>query len=171
MDWQDAYAVTPAGTHISFTWKPEMLTADDIIFLKRYSGPKDNSVDAVIVHKGIHEVIDWQQQLKPSNYTTHALELEISARAEILAETLRGRFPHSALFWRDAYYNGKDAELEAINNKLGPIIKAIFSQQGFQVLPGHHVSKNSNMEYDGVHPHNSVGNVMISMIASVLCPD
>ncbi len=171
-NWQDAYARTASGTQVTFSWKPEMLTTDDIIFLKRFTGSGNNMADAVIVHKGIHEAVDWQQQHKANNYTYHDFELEMRARAEILAETLREHFPNAALFWRDAFYNGKDAELEEINSKLRPVIQARFRQQGFHILPGHQVSMTAEEyhESDGLHPHESVNDVMISMIAGVLCP-
>ena len=170
-EWEDAYATTASGTQLTFSWKPEMLTTDDIIFLKRFAASDNNMVDAVVVHKGIHEVWDWQQQHEANNQTYRDFELEMSARAQILAETLREHFPNSALFWRDAFYNGKDAELEELHSKLKPVILARFRQQGFHILPGHHVSMSANEyhESDGVHPHELVNDVMISMIAGVLC--
>ena len=170
-DWQDAYATTTTGSQIMFSWKPEMLTIDDITFLKRYTGSNGNRIHAVIVHKSIHDIVNFVQHLKPANYTFHDFEVEISARAEILAETLKGQFPSSTLFWRDAFYNGKDAELEKIGSRLRSVIQASFKQQGFHILPGHHVSKTAYEYYqdDGFHPHDAVYDVMISMIADVLC--
>ena len=172
LDWHDAHATTATGTQLTFTWKPEMFTTDDFMFLKSFTRTKDGLVDAVIVHKGIHEAWSLQNELKPRNYTEHQLALEIGARAEVLAETLRSSFPGAELFWKDAYYNGKDVELEGINSRLGLPIQATFRQQGFHVLPGHHVSKSANDHYsetDGIHPHHSVDDVMISMIADILC--
>ena len=175
VDWNDAVATTASGMQLTFTWKPEMLTLDDMLFLKQFVASNDNSIDAVIVHKGVHEAVNLRDQLKPFNYSEHAFELELSTRAEVLAETLREIFPTSTLFWRDAFYNGKDAELEDINSRLRPIIQERFRQEGFHVLPGHHVSRTAydfykeKHENDGLHPHDSVNDVMISMIAGVLC--
>lgn len=170
--WQDAYATTPTGTQMTFSWKPEMLTIDDITFLKRYTGSDDNRIDAVIVHKSIHDIVNFVQHFQPINWTFHDFEVELSARAELLAESLKGQFPSSTLFWRDAFYNGKDAELEMIGSRLRPGLQAIFKAEGFHILPGHHVSKTANRygyQDDGFHPHDAVYDVMISMIADVLC--
>ena len=114
-----------------------MLTIDDLLFLKHIVASNDD-LDAVIVHKGIHEAINWKDLLKPVNCNEDNLEQELSTRAEILAETLKDPFPSSTLFFRDSYYD-KDAELEELNGRFNPIIQARFRQEGFQVLPGHHV--------------------------------
>ncbi len=173
--WVDYFATTASGTALTFTWKPEMLTVDDLLFLKQFVASNDN-FDAVIVHKGIHEAINWRDLLKPANYNEDNFEQELSTRAEILAETLKDLFPRSTLFWRNSYYNGKDAELEELNSRFNPIIQARFRQEGFQVLPGHHVSRTAHDFYnvngtdDGLHPHDAVNEVMLSMIADVLCP-
>ena len=173
LNWHDAYAVTAAGMRLTYTWKPEMLTADDIIFLKSFTALNDGIMAAVVVHKGVHEALDLQRALKPGIYPEDEFTLEISARAEVLARSLKEYFPNAALFWKEAYHNVKDAEVEGLNQRLRLPVEACFRQQGFYMLPGHHVSKTANVYYpenDGFHPHKSVDDVMISMIADVLCP-
>ena len=169
--WRDAYANTASGTQITFSWKPEMLTIDDVLFLRKFAGPSSDLVDAVIAYKGIHEVWNFHDRLSQWQYTDKDLELEMGARAEAFAEMVRQRFPSSALFWRDSFYNGRDPEHEKVNSMLDAVLKPEFQQQGYHILPGHHVSRTFvDQSEDGIHPPDAVLNVMISMIASVLCP-
>ena len=148
-----------------------MLTIDDVLFLRKFTGPNSGSVDAVIAYKGIHEVWNFYDRLSQWQYTEKDLELELGARAEAFAELLRKRFPKSALFWRDSFYNGRDAERELRHSMVDAVLKPEFQEQGFYILPGHHISKTFvNQSEDGVHPPDAIYNVMISMIASVLCP-
>eukprot|EP00667_Euglena_gracilis_P023691 EG_transcript_26890 len=109
-DWTDV-AMDPAFLQ-EFSWKPDMFTTDDLIRLKHLHADQGrHPIDAFVVSKGLHDVMNWYDKLI---YRQHrdtkgqpmeaAFWEEIEERAKELANTLRLMFPHARLFWRDAFF-------------------------------------------------------------------
>ncbi|EIE18071.1 hypothetical protein COCSUDRAFT_45614 [Coccomyxa subellipsoidea C-169] len=146
------FVETAKGKLVQFSWKPDMLTLDDIRLLERLAGQKDTPIHAIVVHKGVHTVGDWISTYSVNKFPESLFLEEIRVRAEMLADKIATLFPNAALIWRDAFYHHKSLEWEEMNVKLRNITTPIFRNRGFSILPGYNERKtylHNNISWPG----------------------
>ncbi len=172
-DWEDMYVESAQGKVVQFSWKPDMFTMDDIRFLERLAHQKDNPIHAIMVHKGVHTVGDWISTHSVNNFPESVFLEEVRVRAEMLADKLASLFPNAALIWRDGFYHHKSLEWEEMNVKLRHITTPIFRNHGFHILPGFNITAELPFHEDsedGLHANEAVIDILLSMMATVICP-
>ena len=169
--WADKQVQLP---HVSlrFSWKPEMFSLDDVQLLERRS--KTHHPGVIILHKGVHTVFNWLEGLEASRIPEELYWAELRARTSMLIGSIKRLFPNSILFWRDMYYHHSNEQLEKISTKVRAITSPSFEHHGFKLIPGYNLTAEVPTELrsiDGIHQTTDVKNVVISMIACVLCND
>lgn len=130
-----------------------MFSLDDVHFLENFASMQDDPVDAIIVHKGIHDAMDYTQIHGDNNYPEHKFLEEVGVRANELAKLLKALFPGTQLLWRDAFINMLDPNFERISSKVRELTTPIFASEGFTIVPGYNVTATSPIPAtDGIHP-------------------
>eukprot|EP00667_Euglena_gracilis_P020074 EG_transcript_21643 len=139
-DWTDEVMSPPFLPE--FSWKPDMLTTDDLIRLKRLQANQGtHPVDAFVVSKGLHDIVNWREALVYGKHRETLGEImldafwdELEDRAEELANTLRAMFPHAKLFWRDAFFNLLEPAAEGLLAVLRNRTNKYFKAAGFIMI-------------------------------------
>ena len=170
-DWEDLSLVSPAGYTVWFSWKAELFSVDDIMFLQHLKRSRAR-FDVVFVHKGTHAAFHWDSWQHSGMPKGLFLE-ESRVRATLYARMLAAQFPKARLIYRDIYHNHIDAGKNAIHDMVRAAITPVFNQQGFVLLPGHDVMAAAPKELsheDGIHPKEPVIEALMLMMASIFCP-
>ena len=166
-NWKDLY--TEVG--LSFSWKPEMFTVDDVVRLQHLATQAHPSV--FIVHKGTHDAHNWVEAFS-EQVSSAFFEQEMVSRAQHLIRFLQTNFPSSTILWRETYYNHRFLEIEVINAKLTALIAPVLQHAGIFILPGYNITRGvpKNLRsHDGIHQQEYVKRLILAMAACVVCND
>lgn len=169
-DWSDSTGLTPAERTLWFSWKPQMYSLDDIRLLQGFAH-RGKRFDVIVVHKGVHAVADWEKY-KATKMSQAAFLEENRIRANLLADLLAMYFPQAQLIWRDAYRTHQTPEKEALTDQIREMAAPIFLERGFTILPGFNVTVAvpPELQNETLHPDESVAELLLTMLASVVCP-
>jgi hypothetical protein len=169
-DWKDRRVQDASATH-EFTWKPEMLTFDDVQMMRLRV--KANRVpDVVVVHKSIHSAWHWQHVYDALDVPEDQHYAEFTERAALYADLMNELFPSSIKLWRDAFVNHKSSKFEAVLERFRNGTTAMFRERGFHILPGYNVTVQAPealRAHDGIHYPAAVHDVILSMMQNLLC--
>ena len=156
---------------LSFSWKPEMFTIDDVVRLQLLA--KQSHPSVFIVHKGTHDAHNWLEAYS-EQVSTEFFEQEMISRAQHMIRFLQTNFPSSTIFWREIYYNHRSPEIEVINTKLTALIAPVLQDAGIFVLPGYNITRGapkSLRSHDGIHQQEYIKRLILAMVACVVCND
>jgi len=160
------------GPQISFTWKPDMFSLEEISRFETATKLEEVKWGAILVNKGVHLAKELSSlELFDNQNVWDAL---VSTQAKQMANHLKKVFATSKtlFFWRESYYNHKDSKAEELLARHRGITRVIFEDAGFIILPGFNItSPESNVVKgkDGLHQHESVQSLIVDMILSHIC--
>jgi len=184
MDWEIPLLVNESGSEldynfktpmqgprISFTWKPDFFSIEEISRFETATTVEGAKWDAVLVNKGVHLAKELSSLEMFENQNTW--NVMVATQAQKLADHLRSIFASSRtlLFWRETYYNHKVSIIEDFLDHQRSITHDIFEEAGFIILPGFDITSpdSSVIRGDGIHQHESVRSLIIDMILSHIC--
>lgn len=169
--WADKLVIKP-DVRLHFSWKPELYSLDDIQLLTRRAQLPHPA--AIVMHKGIHAGFNWVEGLASSGLPVQFYEEEARARANMLIQDVTRLFPNTTLFWRDAYFHRSNPQLEDAIGLVRDVTTPLFQNSKFLSLPGYKLSHGAPLEHqshDGIHQTSHIKDIVLSMVACVICPE
>jgi len=158
------------GPRISFTWKPDFYSIEEISRFETATTLEDTKWAAIVVSKGVHLAKELAALEMFDQITWDNL---VKVQAQRLAYYLRNAFAMSKtlLFWRESYFHHKDQKFEDLLERQRGITRDIFGETGFIIMPGFDLTGPDSgvIRGDGTHQHDSVRSLIIDMILSHIC--
>jgi hypothetical protein len=165
----------PHGPRISFTWKPDFFSIEEITRFETATALEHVQWDAIVFNKGAHlakELVELSSNTYDEYNTWESL---VTVQSQQLADFIKKTFgskKSTLLFWRESYYNHKELRVEEQLILQRRITRKIFEEAGFIILPGYDITgpeSNVMRGVDGIHQHESVRSLIVDMILSHLC--